>query len=75
MILFNQISLNRTISLALFVTPSIFKSVLLFFVDMLRERQFCAEIVKAGNFLFELLSKGFRFSFKTSAAEECARTA
>jgi hypothetical protein len=42
---------------------------------MLRERQFCAEIVRAGNFLFELLSKGFGFSFKTSAAGECARTA
>jgi hypothetical protein len=42
---------------------------------MLRERQFCAEIVRAGNFLFELLSKGLGFSFKTSAAKECASTA
>ncbi len=75
LVLFNRISLSKTISLAFLVTASIFRSVLLFFVDILRDRQFWAEIDTAGNFLLGLLSKRFKLSFRTSAARERARTA
>jgi hypothetical protein len=42
-------SLTSTISLSFLVRAKIFKSVLLFFVEMLRDKQFWAEIFNEGK--------------------------